>query len=90
MTDPTWTYTAQQDFVRATIKDEQGELIAIVHNHDNGEANEIAALIAAAPRLLIVAQMSLAATCCEPTAKQLTELWQTASEAYRAATEASQ
>jgi hypothetical protein len=62
-------------------------MIATIYHVDNDEANTIAALIAAAPRLLVVCQMALAATCCEPTREQLTELWQAAAEAYRAATE---
>ena len=85
---PTWTYTPQLDSEQATVLDETGEVIArIPFELEHEEANQIAALIAAAPRLLVVAQMALAATCCEPTATQLTELWQAAAEAYRAATE---
>ena len=57
----TWTYTPQYEFVRATIKDEQGELIAVVHNHDNDEANQIAALMAAAPRLLAACKLMMTA-----------------------------
>jgi hypothetical protein len=84
---PTWTYTPQK-LERAAIHDETGMVLATVNfRMDSAEANEIAALMAAAPRLRAVAQMALAATCCEPTATQLTELWQAAAEAYRAATE---
>jgi hypothetical protein len=61
MTAPTWTYTPQRDIVRAGVRDEQGDLIAVVHNHDNREANQIAALMAAAPRLLAACQSMLAA-----------------------------
>jgi hypothetical protein len=88
MTKPTWTYTPQTLSDRAAIKDETDCVIALVSFRlDNDEANQIAALIAAAPQLLAVAQMALAAACCELTPEQLTELWQAAAEAYRAATE---
>ena len=84
---PTWTYTPQK-LERAAIHDETGFVIANVSFRlDNAEANATAALMAAAPKLLVVCQMALAATCCEPTPEQLTELWQAAAEAYRAATE---
>jgi hypothetical protein len=85
---PTWTYTPQTQFYNAAVLDETGEAIAaIIWQVESEEANQIAALIAAAPRLLVVCQMALAATCCEPTREQLTELWQAAADAYRAATE---
>jgi hypothetical protein len=86
---PTWTYTRQElNYIPAVIHDETGDLIATIHNYDNDEANAIAALIAAAPRLLAVCQMALdVGLCDEPTGKQLTELWQAAAEAIEAATE---
>ena len=50
---PTWTYTPQTPFRNAVIDDETGEVIAAVTREpDAREANEIAALMAAAPRLL--------------------------------------
>ena len=85
MTKPTWTYTPQKDFVRATILDEQGDLLAVVHNLDNDEANAIASLIAAAPRLLAVAQSIFDSwiTCGDVSVIQ----FDTLSKAIKAATE---
>ena len=51
----TWTYTPQRA-VPAKVYDEQGCLIASIHNLDDDEANQIAALMAAAPRLLAAAK----------------------------------
>jgi hypothetical protein len=54
MTAPTWTYTPQTPFgCNAAVLDETGEAIAAVTREpDANEANQIAALMAAAPRLL--------------------------------------
>jgi hypothetical protein len=82
---PAWTYTPQEDFLRATILDETGEVIAIVKNLDNEEANQIAALIAAAPRLLQVCELAMVST---GTFMELAELWNAACEAHRLATKA--
>jgi len=50
---PTWTYTPQTLFRNAAVLDETGEVIAAVTREpEANEANEIAALMAAAPRLL--------------------------------------
>jgi hypothetical protein len=88
---PTWTYTPQTLFRNAAVLDETGEVIAAVTREPEAdEANEIAALMAAAPRLLIVAQMALAVAADTPRPEELIELWEAASEAYRAATEVSE
>jgi len=55
---PTWTYTPQTLFRNAAVLDETGEVIAAVTREpDNDEANEIAALMAAAPRLLAACKL---------------------------------
>jgi hypothetical protein len=56
MNTRTWTYTTQRA-VPAKVYDEQGCLIASIHNLDDQEANEIAALMAAAPRLLAACKL---------------------------------
>jgi hypothetical protein len=85
---PTWTYTPQLDSEQATVLDETGEVIArIPFELEHDEANAIAALIAAAPRLLVVAQMALTVAADTPRPEELTELWQAAAEAIEAATE---
>jgi hypothetical protein len=62
MTAPTWTYTPQTPSRIAWIKDEQGDPIAmLIREPDASEANEIAALMAAAPRLLAACKLMMAA-----------------------------
>jgi predicted ATPase len=62
MTDPTWTHTPQTPFRNAAVLDETGEAIAaIARELDASEANQIAALMAAAPRLLVACQKMMAA-----------------------------
>jgi hypothetical protein len=60
---PTWTYTPQTPFgLNAAVLDETGEAIAaITREPDASEANQIAALIAAAPRLLEACKLMMAA-----------------------------
>jgi hypothetical protein len=89
MTDePTWTCTPQKDFLRATVLDETGEVIVIVKNIDNEEANQIAALIAAAPRLLQVCKLAVAVSADTPRPEELAELWHAAWDACKLATKA--
>ena len=62
MTAPTWTYNTQTPGRTAWIQDETGEPIAIlIREPDAREANEIAALMAAAPRLLEACKRLVAA-----------------------------
>ena len=79
----TWTYTPQRD-LPAKVYDEQGCLIASIHNLDDDEANEIAALMAAAPRLLIIAQMAMTVAAGTPRPEELAELWEAAAKAIKA------
>jgi hypothetical protein len=85
---PTWTYTPQEDFLRATVLDETGEVIAVVKNLDNDEANQIAALIAAAPRLLQVCELAVNVSADTPRPEELAELWHAAWAACKLATKA--
>ena len=59
----TWTYTPQTPFgFNAAVLDETGEAIAsITREPDASEANEIAELMAAAPRLLAACKLIVAA-----------------------------
>lgn len=58
---PTWTYTPQMPFRNAAVLDETGDVIAsVTREPDAGEANEIAALMAAAPRLLEACKLIVA------------------------------
>jgi len=63
MTTPTWTYTPQTPFgCNAAVLDETGEAImAIARKPDASEANQIAALTAASPRLLAACRLALEA-----------------------------